>query len=59
MCQNMCQNSWFPIIFSNSSGHSMTTWTRRTLFWSTFRVKNVHVEVGGGQERTKLCPSSH
>ena len=25
-------------------------------FLSTFRVENVHVEVGGGQKRTKLCP---
>ena len=47
-------------------GHSMTTWTRRggswskkSLFLSTFKVKNVHVEVGGGQKRTKLCPRSH
>ena len=47
-------------------GHSMTTWTRRggrwskkSLFLSTFRVKNVHVEVGGGQKRAKLCPRSH
>ena len=23
------------------------------------RFKNVHVEVGTGQERTKLCPHSH
>ena len=44
----------------------MTTWTRRGgrwskkyLFLSTFRVKNVHVEVGGGQKRAKLCPCSH
>ena len=48
--------------FSNS----MTMWTRRggrwskkSLFLSTFRVKNVHVEVGGGQKRSKLCPRSH
>ena len=38
-------------------GRSMTTWTRKgwqvvkkCLFLSTFRVKNVHVEVGGGQK---------
>ena len=38
-------------------GRSMTTWTRRggrwskkCLFLSTFRVKNVHVEIGGGQK---------
>ena len=54
---------WFFSIFG---GHSMTTWTRRggrwskkSLFLSTFRVKNVHVEVGGGQKRAKLCPRSH
>ena len=47
-------------------GHSMTTWTRRggrwskkSLFLSTFRVKNVRVEVSGGQKRAKLCPRSH
>ena len=47
-------------------GHSMTTWTRRggrwsknSLFLSTIRVKTVHVEVGGGQKRAKLCPRSH
>ena len=47
-------------------GHSMTTWTRRGarwskkyLFLSTFRVKNVQVEVGGGQKKAKLCPRSH
>ena len=28
-------------------------------FLSTFKVKNVHVEVGGGKKRTKLCPRSH
>ena len=27
-------------------------------FLSTFRVENVHVEVGGGQKRAKLCPRS-
>ena len=47
-------------------GHTMPMWTRRggrwskkSLFLSTFRVKNVHVEVGGGQKRAKLCPRSH
>ena len=47
-------------------GHSMTTWTKRggrwfkkSLFLSTFRVKNVHVEVGSGQKRAKLCPRNH
>ena len=28
-------------------------------FLSTPRVKNVHVEVVGGQKRAKLCPRSH
>ena len=27
--------------------------------YSTFRVKNVHVEVGGGQKRAKLCSRNH
>ena len=52
--------------YHRDGGHSMTTWTRRGdrwskkyLFLSTFRVKNVHVEVGGGQKRAKLCPRSH
>ena len=47
-------------------GHSMTMCTRRgdrwsikCLFLSTFRVEIVHVEVGGGQKRAKLCPRSH
>ena len=31
---------------------------QKPLFLSTFRVKNVHVEVGGGQRRAKLCPRS-
>ena len=38
----------------------MTTWTRRGGRWckkcqflSTFKVEYVHVEVGGGQKRTK------
>ena len=26
------------------------------LFLSTFRVRNVHVDVGGGWKRAKLCP---
>ena len=41
----------------------MTMWTRKSgrgykkcLILSTFRVKNVNVEVGGGQKRAKLCP---
>ena len=44
----------------------MTTWTKsggkwskKSLFLSRFRVKNVHIEVGGGQKRAKLCPRSH
>ena len=32
---------------------------KKSLFLSTTRVKNVHVEVGGGQKREKLCPRSH
>ena len=32
---------------------------QKVSFLSTFRVKNVHVEVGGGQKRAKLCPRSH
>ena len=46
-------------------GHSMTTWTRiggrwskKILFLSTFRVKNDHVDIGGGQKRAKLCSRS-
>ena len=53
-------------IFLMLGGHSMTTWTRRggrwskkCIFLSMFRVKNVQVEVGGGQKRAKLCPRSH
>ena len=37
-------------------GHSMTTWTWRGGRWSKkcqFKVKHVHVEVGGGQKRSK------
>ena len=30
-------------------------WFKKSLFLSTFRVKNVHIEVGGGQKRAKLC----
>ena len=33
--------------------------SNKCLFLSTFRVKIVHVEVGGGQKRAKLCPRSH
>ena len=51
---------------SQDWGHSRTAWTRkggrwskRSLFLSTFRVKNIHLEVGGGQKRAKLCPRSH
>ena len=41
----------------------MTTWTRRggryvvqkSLFLSTFRVENVHVEVGGGVKKGQNC----
>ena len=44
-------------------GHSLTWTTRgdpeKSLFLSTFRVKNVHVDIGGGQKRAKLCSSSH
>ena len=47
-------------------GHLITTWTKRGARWSqkslflyTFRAKNVHVEVGGGQKRAHLCPRSH
>ena len=47
-------------------GRSMTTWARRSgrwskkcLFLSMFRVKNVQVEESGGQKRAKLCPRSH
>ena len=47
-------------------GHSMTIWTRRvgrwskqSLFLSTFRVKNIHIDVGSGQKRVKLCSRSH
>ena len=36
-------------------GRSMTT----TKIGCMLRVKNVHVEVGGGQKRAKLCPRSH
>ena len=32
---------------------------KKCLFLSTFMVKNVHVEVGGGHKRAKLCPHSH
>ena len=53
------------LFFLLNGGRSMTTWTRsggkwskNAYFWSTFRVKNVCVEVGGGQKRTKLCPRS-
>ena len=31
---------------------------QKCLFLSKFRVKNVYVEVGGGQKRAKLCPRS-
>ena len=34
-------------------------WFKKSLFLSMFRVKNVHVEVGGGQKMAKLCPRSH
>ena len=36
-------------------GRSMTT-TKRV---GMLRVKNVHVEVDGGQKRAKLCSRSH
>jgi hypothetical protein len=53
----------FVMISMRAWEHAMTTWTRRggqkSLFLSTFRVKNVHVEVGGGQKSSKLCPRSH
>ena len=29
---------------------------QKCLFLSTFRVKNVHEEIGGGQKRATLCP---
>ena len=32
---------------------------KKSPFLSTFRVENVHVEVGGGQKRARLCPRSH
>jgi hypothetical protein len=32
---------------------------KKVSFLSTLRVKNVHMEVGGGQKRAKLCPRSH
>ena len=51
-----------PVKEQFHGGHSITTWTRKGgrwskkyLFLSTFKVKNVHVGVGGGQKRAK-CP---
>ena len=34
-------------------------WSKKYLFLSMFRVKNVHVEVGDGQKSAKLCSFSH
>ena len=35
-------------------------WSKKSLFLSTFRVENVHVEIGGVvKKKAKLCPRSH
>ena len=34
-------------------------WSKKCQFLSKIKVNNVHLEVGGGQKRAKLCPRSH
>ena len=33
-------------------------WSKNCQFLSTFKIKNVHVKIGGGQKRAKLRPRS-
>ena len=42
-----------------TSGQEEVVGGPKCLFLSTFRVKNLHVEIGGGQKRATLCPHSH
>ena len=61
--------SWLYVLKQERSGratyfrvHSMTMWTKcrwsKISIFGTFRDKNLHIEVWGGQKRVKLCPGN-